>query len=224
MALAEPPLLALTTGEPAGIGPELVVMLAAQSLPAARVVAVGDPGLLAERAAGLGIALEPLVLAPGQAVPEAAPGRLPVWPVALRAPSRPGELDAANAAYVLETLDVAIAACDDYETWCDHVLSYIATQKDYRDLAQGFGPRGGCTAAEGAVLGQDRAEIVGDIAHRRERVFKPLQRQRKGAVSDRKRRHPNRSVAVVPVCAHSLARLGSGPAGSVRLKDDTREI
>ena len=111
MSLAEPPLLALTTGEPAGIGPELVVMLAAQSLPAARVVAVGDPGLLAERAAGLGIGLEPLVLAPGQAVPEAAPGRLPVWPVALRTPSRPGQLDAANAAYVLETLDVAIAAC-----------------------------------------------------------------------------------------------------------------
>ncbi|MBE0489643.1 MAG: 4-hydroxythreonine-4-phosphate dehydrogenase PdxA [Halomonas sp.] len=111
MAVAELPLLALTTGEPAGIGPELAVMLAAQPLPATRVVAVGDPGLLAERAAGLGIELELIELAPGQAVPEAAPGRLAVWPVALRAPTTPGALDAGNAAYVLETLDVAIAAC-----------------------------------------------------------------------------------------------------------------
>ncbi|QTF93626.1 4-hydroxythreonine-4-phosphate dehydrogenase PdxA [Halomonas sp. BM-2019] len=111
MALAEPPLLALTTGEPAGIGPELAVRLAAEPVGAARVVAVGDPGLLAERAARLGLELALVELAPGQAVPDPEPGRLPVWPVALRAASRPGVLEPANAAYVLETLDVAIAAC-----------------------------------------------------------------------------------------------------------------
>ncbi|WP_416139740.1 4-hydroxythreonine-4-phosphate dehydrogenase PdxA [Halomonas sp. HK25] len=105
------PLLALTTGEPAGIGPELIAMLAAEPLPATRVVAVGDPRLLAERAAALGGDLELVELSPGQAVPEAAPGRLPVWPVALRAPASPGVLEPANAGYVLETLDVAIAAC-----------------------------------------------------------------------------------------------------------------
>jgi 4-hydroxythreonine-4-phosphate dehydrogenase len=111
MRAARPPVLALTTGEPAGIGPELAVMLAAEPLPAARVVAVGDPRLLAERAAGFGIDLELVELSPGQAVPDAAPGRLPVWPVALRAPSRPGRLEVANADYVLETLDLAIRAC-----------------------------------------------------------------------------------------------------------------
>ena len=111
MSSSELPLLALTSGEPAGIGPELVVMLAAAPLAGVRLVAVGDSGLLAERAAALGLDLELVELSPGQAVPDAAPGRLAVWPVTLRAPSRPGRLEVANADYVLETLDLAIAAC-----------------------------------------------------------------------------------------------------------------
>ncbi|MDW7748956.1 MAG: 4-hydroxythreonine-4-phosphate dehydrogenase PdxA, partial [Halomonas sp.] len=52
MVPGDAPVLALTCGEPAGIGPELAVMLAAEAMPA-RVVAVGDPDLLAERAAML---------------------------------------------------------------------------------------------------------------------------------------------------------------------------
>ncbi|MBB3330163.1 4-hydroxythreonine-4-phosphate dehydrogenase [Halomonas campaniensis] len=105
------PLLALTTGEPAGIGPELAVRLAAEGSPAGRLVAVGDPGLLAERAAALGIGLALVPLSPGDPVPAARPGELLVWPVSLRAPARPGRLEVANADYVLETLDVAISAC-----------------------------------------------------------------------------------------------------------------
>ncbi|MFW6344965.1 MAG: 4-hydroxythreonine-4-phosphate dehydrogenase PdxA [Halomonas sp.] len=105
------PILALTTGEPAGIGPELAIMLAAQGSPAGRLVAVGDPELLTRRAAGLGIDLSLVPLAPGDPLPASRPGVLPVWPVALRTPARPGRLDVANADYVLETLDVAIAAC-----------------------------------------------------------------------------------------------------------------
>ncbi|PXX98530.1 4-hydroxythreonine-4-phosphate dehydrogenase PdxA [Halomonas sp. LBP4] len=105
------PVLALTTGEPAGIGPELAVMLAAEEAPAARLVAVGDPGLLAERAALIGRDVELVECTPGEPLPTPRPGMLPVWPVALRAPSRPGELEVANAAYVLETLDLAVRAC-----------------------------------------------------------------------------------------------------------------
>ncbi len=111
MALS--PVLALTTGEPAGIGPELTAMLAAAPVAGSRVVAVGDPELLGERAARLGLALEIVELARNETVPPAVPGRLPVWPVALRAPASPGVLNTANADYVLETLDVAIAACRD---------------------------------------------------------------------------------------------------------------
>ncbi|SFU83439.1 4-hydroxythreonine-4-phosphate dehydrogenase PdxA [Halomonas korlensis] len=111
MADAGGPVLALTTGEPAGIGPELAVMLAADAAPPARVVVVGDPALLAERAAMLGRKLELVTLAPGDPIPAPRQGLLPVWPVALRAPSHPGVLDVANAGYVLETLDAAVAAC-----------------------------------------------------------------------------------------------------------------
>ncbi|QFU00662.1 4-hydroxythreonine-4-phosphate dehydrogenase 1 [Halomonas sp. THAF5a] len=107
------PVLALTCGEPAGIGPELAVMLAADGVPAARVVAVGDPALLAERAALIGREVEIRQLAPDEAPPAPRRGVLPVWPVALRIPARPGELNVANAAHVLETLDVALAACRD---------------------------------------------------------------------------------------------------------------
>lgn len=106
------PVLALTTGEPAGIGPELALAATRdwQQLDAT-VVAVGDPDLLAERARLLGWSVELDVLAPGDALPAPVNGRLPVWPVSLAAPSIPGQLDPANAGYVLKTLDVAIEAC-----------------------------------------------------------------------------------------------------------------
>ncbi|MEQ4537440.1 4-hydroxythreonine-4-phosphate dehydrogenase PdxA [Billgrantia desiderata] len=107
------PVLAVTSGEPAGIGPELCLQLALGEPLPGRVVVVGDPALLAQRAALLGLAVDLVELRPGEPVPQARPGVLPVWPVALREPSRPGKLAVANAGYVLETLDVAIAACLD---------------------------------------------------------------------------------------------------------------
>ncbi|WP_277811078.1 4-hydroxythreonine-4-phosphate dehydrogenase PdxA [Chromohalobacter canadensis] len=108
------PVLALTTGEPAGIGPDLTLALAEvwQDYET-RLVAIGDPDLLAERAAHLALAVRIVPLADGAPVPAPRDGVLPVWPVRLRAPCEAGQLDPANAAYVLETLDVAIAACRD---------------------------------------------------------------------------------------------------------------
>ncbi|WP_092568232.1 4-hydroxythreonine-4-phosphate dehydrogenase PdxA [Aidingimonas halophila] len=106
------PVLALTTGEPAGIGPELLVKLVADtvSLPA-RLVAVGDPDLLAERARMVGVDIDVRTLDKGRVPESFSPGVLPVWPVTLRAPSRPGCLTVDNAAYVIETLDVAVSTC-----------------------------------------------------------------------------------------------------------------
>lgn len=106
------PTLALTTGEPAGIGPELALMTAQdwQGL-AAAVVAVGDPDLLAERARLLALPVSLELCEPGAPLPVPINGRLPVWPVPLSSPSVPGHLNPTNAAYVIRTLDVAIAAC-----------------------------------------------------------------------------------------------------------------
>ncbi|GAA3910408.1 4-hydroxythreonine-4-phosphate dehydrogenase PdxA [Halomonas cibimaris] len=102
--------VAITTGEPAGIGPELTLSLAADAALPAASVAVGDPAMLAERATALGLEVTPVVCRPGEPLP-AGPGVLPVWPVALRAPCTPGVLDPANAGYVIATLQAAVAAC-----------------------------------------------------------------------------------------------------------------
>ncbi|MDX5332674.1 MAG: 4-hydroxythreonine-4-phosphate dehydrogenase PdxA [Gammaproteobacteria bacterium] len=110
--MAAIPRIAITPGEPAGIGPDLVIALAQQAFDA-ELVAIADPALLMARAAELGL---PLVIDPcapdTPAVPHVA-GRLRVLPVALAAPVRSGHLDPANAGYVLETLRLAVDGCLD---------------------------------------------------------------------------------------------------------------
>lgn len=103
------PRIALTPGEPAGIGPDLAVMLAQQAQDCV-LVAIADPALLRERAAGLGL---PLVLRDYEAGATTASraGELMVLPVALGAAAVPGKLDVRNAAYVLQTLERAADGC-----------------------------------------------------------------------------------------------------------------
>jgi 4-hydroxythreonine-4-phosphate dehydrogenase len=107
------PRLALTPGEPAGIGPDLIVRLAATERYAAELVAIADPDLLAERAARLGLSLTIAPFDPAQAPCPSEPGRLNVWPVALEQAATPSRLDPANAGYVLETLRRACDGCLD---------------------------------------------------------------------------------------------------------------
>ncbi|CAM3922010.1 4-hydroxythreonine-4-phosphate dehydrogenase PdxA [Vreelandella rituensis] len=105
------PRLVLTTGEPAGIGPELALMLAAGGDLPSGTVAIGDPEMLAVRARQLGLQVRISVSQPGEALPESGPGVLAVWPVPLGEPAIPGVLNPANADYVLQTLNVAVKAC-----------------------------------------------------------------------------------------------------------------
>ena len=102
------PRLLLTPGEPAGIGPELVVRLAHTDL-AADLVACADPDLLRRAAARLDLPLD--LSDDDHAITARARGRLRVLPVALAQTETPGQLDARNAAYVLETLARASDAC-----------------------------------------------------------------------------------------------------------------
>ncbi|MDX1592636.1 MAG: 4-hydroxythreonine-4-phosphate dehydrogenase PdxA [Gammaproteobacteria bacterium] len=102
--------LALTPGEPAGVGPELCVQAAQRDWPAELIV-FADPRLLRERAERLGLPLELRDHDPDRpAIPQPA-GTLTVAPVELAVPAEPGRLDPANAGYVLETLRNATAAC-----------------------------------------------------------------------------------------------------------------
>ena len=91
---AEFPTLVITSGEPAGIGPDICLALTRHSF-AAHIVILGDRTLLADRAAQLGLTLD----------------GLHIEHVPLRAPARPGVLNPDNAPYVLELLDRAIAGC-----------------------------------------------------------------------------------------------------------------
>jgi len=104
--------LAVTPGEPAGIGPDLVVTLAGAAREA-DWVAVADPELLLARARLLNV---PLAVESDPARPARAAGRLTVVPVDLRVPVKPGHLDVDNAPYVLRTLEVAADGCLD-GTW-----------------------------------------------------------------------------------------------------------
>ncbi len=104
------PRIAITPGEPAGIGPDILLAVAQRSWQA-ELVAVADPDLLRSRATLLGLPLEllPLDLA---AVPSPhRPGTIRILPVALAAPCHPGELDPRNAPYVVATLQQAVDGC-----------------------------------------------------------------------------------------------------------------
>jgi 4-hydroxythreonine-4-phosphate dehydrogenase len=100
------PRIALTAGEPAGIGPELLIK-AAHTTIAARLVAIGDPSLFEDAARAAGLAID--IIGEGQDVH--VPGRLRVIPVPVAARVRAGVLDPANARYVLDTLDIACDGC-----------------------------------------------------------------------------------------------------------------
>lgn len=100
--------LALTAGEPAGIGPDLCIQLAQQSHPA--VVVFADPDLLHQRAAQLGLPLRLRMHEDDDAVAIAA-GELSVRPVTLQHTVTPGHLDPVNAHYVLDTLRLAVDGC-----------------------------------------------------------------------------------------------------------------
>ncbi|HET6725746.1 MAG TPA: 4-hydroxythreonine-4-phosphate dehydrogenase PdxA [Gammaproteobacteria bacterium] len=105
------PRLAVTSGEPAGVGPDLCLSLAAGGHPAELVV-LADPALLAARGASSDAPYDlPLYDA---AVPPVA-GRVSVLPLVLAQPAMPGQLNSANAGYVLDMLERAADGCQSGE-------------------------------------------------------------------------------------------------------------
>jgi 4-hydroxythreonine-4-phosphate dehydrogenase len=102
--------IALTPGEPAGVGPDLCLQLAMQER-RVELVAICDPALLQARAETLRM---PVTCRPLDKVTERATTRareLSVLPVPLRVPAVCGCPDPANARYVLDTLDLAVNGC-----------------------------------------------------------------------------------------------------------------
>lgn len=104
--------LALTPGEPAGIGPDLCIQIAQEVWPA-EIIVVADPVLLEQRARILGLPLRIEPFDPRTAPAATAPGVLKVLPVKLACTVVAGTLERDNAPYVLDTLRAAVAGCLD---------------------------------------------------------------------------------------------------------------
>ena len=106
------PPLALTPGEPAGIGPEIVLRAARVArAEGPALVAIADPGLLQRTSRRLDLAVE-LIDWSGEDQP-LPPGQLYVQGCDLAGREDPGRLDPDNAAYVLDTLKTAAQGCLD---------------------------------------------------------------------------------------------------------------
>jgi len=106
------PTIAITAGEPAGIGAELAAMLAHRHRErpfAARLVVVGNRDLLSARAARIDLSTDYVDYAPSAFAP--ADGRIEVWNQTLAAPVTPGKPDPSNAHSVLTMLQRASDAC-----------------------------------------------------------------------------------------------------------------
>jgi 4-hydroxythreonine-4-phosphate dehydrogenase len=104
------PLIVVSSGEPAGIGPDISLALASRPF-AARLAVLGDLQLLEERARLLEQPVKLQACADALAVEPHEPGRLHVLPIAAAVPVHPGKLDPRNAPYVLEMLRRGTALC-----------------------------------------------------------------------------------------------------------------
>ena len=128
------PRLAITGGEPAGVGPELVARLATTPI-AADLVAISNAGLLerAARRCGVALKIEPY---DGQPRSLRAAGSLRVLDVPLRIEETPGQLDSRNAFHVLNTLAHAADGCMDGEF--DAVVTAPVQKSVINDAGEAF--------------------------------------------------------------------------------------
>ena len=103
------PRIAVTAGEPAGVGLDLCAMLASHAF-YARITVIADQDALAERARMLGLALDIL---PYQANAQAhsGNGKLMIMHLPSAQSVVAGQLNSANSAYVLQSLRMAIEGC-----------------------------------------------------------------------------------------------------------------
>ena len=102
--------IALTAGEPAGIGPDLCIQLA-QHQQRCELVAIADPHLLTQRAHQLGLAIKLELAELPQTATIPVAGTLRYLPVELTVPCQAGQLNSQNAHYVINTLQLALDGC-----------------------------------------------------------------------------------------------------------------
>ncbi len=105
------PIIAITSGEPAGIGPDIILSALNESSFAARLVVLGDIDLLRSRAKTLNLKLDIKALATHSKLPAHQPGKISLIHIPMAQIAQAGQLNIANAPYVLETLKQAGEGC-----------------------------------------------------------------------------------------------------------------
>lgn len=102
--------IVITPGEPAGVGPDLLIQLAQQPWPV-ELVACADPDLLLERAKILNLPLTLSEYIPSERPKTHTAGHLSIVPIRLSSPVKAGVLNVNNGNYVVETLARANDGC-----------------------------------------------------------------------------------------------------------------
>lgn len=108
------PKLAITTGEPSGIGPDLIIKLASQKQnyqDKAQLVVLADKQMILQRAKQLGIEIKLVDYDKQKESSSNKIGEIYIIDIVCPTAVTPGVLDTKNSAYVLETLEVAALAC-----------------------------------------------------------------------------------------------------------------
>ncbi len=104
------PKIVITSGEPAGIGPDLLIKLS-QIRHNFDITVIADPTLLAERAKKLSVPLRLNTVSNAAQTLPAESDPLKILPLPLNKPVKPGVPDKANADYLLKMLDMASENC-----------------------------------------------------------------------------------------------------------------
>lgn len=134
------PVIAITVGEPAGIGPEISLRAAWQLRHAVRPVLIGDAAYLAMLAAEIDPAINCMGLSlqalRNQGLPACGSDRITIIDCPLNAHVVAGQLDKRNGRAVLQTLDVAIESVQ--QGWCDAIVTAPLQKSTINDAGVAF--------------------------------------------------------------------------------------
>jgi 4-hydroxythreonine-4-phosphate dehydrogenase len=134
------PILAVTTGEPAGIGPEISIRAAWALREQANCVLIGDAAFLALTASLIDPEIQLAALSVqalrNSGLPHFGPGRIAIIDVPLSNHVVPGTLDAGNGRALLATLDLAIEGVQ--EGWFDAIVTAPLQKSTINDAGVPF--------------------------------------------------------------------------------------
>jgi 4-hydroxythreonine-4-phosphate dehydrogenase len=134
------PRIAITCGEPAGIGPEIALRAAWELRQDVDSVLIGDSAFLSMTASEIDPAIRLTALSPqalrNSGLPDSSSGRLLVIDCPLAVPVVPGKLDAHNGRAVLHTLDIAIEGA--LGKWFDAIVTAPLQKSTINDAGVPF--------------------------------------------------------------------------------------